>query len=489
MKIWAALAAVAAVLVAASFAIQGRADVKQSGGDEPVDAGARNPGDIDANNSPALARNPRRPQNLAVSNRIDTPTYSCALHVSPDGGRSWHATHVPIPAGEEPKCYAPDVAFGPEGTLYMSYVTLRGTGNRPHAVWVARSEDGGRTLEPPVQVAGPLAFQVRLAADPVRPSRVYVTWLQASAVGIFLFAGPVRLQARMSIDRGRHWAPPAPVGDPRRERVLAPAPAVERDGSLDVLYLDVDGDRLDFDGAHGGNGGPPYDGRFTLVLARSSDLGATWRESTVDDNVTPVRRFIAFLPPFPSLAIGRDGRRYVAFEDGAGGGADVHLWTLAPGVRRWTGPVQVNDTPSGDSSWQYMPAVAVAPDGRVDVVYYDRQRDRTNRLSDVSLRSSFDDGRTFRGDVTLNDRRFDSGIGAGSERALPDLGNRLGLVADDDETLASWTDTRSGTVDSNKQDIAFARARVVHEHGLPDGLRYGAVVLLIAAGLLWWARR
>jgi hypothetical protein len=271
-----------------------------------------------------------------------------------------------------------------------------------------------------------------------------------------------------------------------RERVLAPAPAVGPDGALYVLYLDVGDDRLDYAGAHHSSGGPPYAGRFSLVLGRSSDGGATWQESVVDDRVVPTRRFIPFLPPTPSLAVDpRSGKVFVAFEDGANRPADVHLWSLAPGSGSWNGPIRVNDTPSGDRSTQYLPKLATASNGRLDVSYYDRRDDPADRRNEVAVQSSFDGGRSFAAHVDVSDRGFDSRIGAGSERGLPDIGSRLGLVSEPSAVLAAWTDTRAGTVSSNKQDIAVAQATVTRSGRLSDSarrsLRYCAAALLLAA--------
>ncbi len=483
------LAVVGLAALGSSFALHGRFGVEPAGPNVPVNPGSQDEANIDANNSPALARNPRRPENLALVNRIDTPAFSCALQVSRDGGANWTRTAVPIPSGEEPKCYAPDVAFAADGTMHVSYVTLRGKGNRPHAVWVVRSTDGGRTLSAPRRVGGKLAFQVRLTTDPKRPRRLYLTWLQASDVGVYLFSGTNHVETIRSDDGGRSWSRPVRASSAGRRRVLAPSPAVGPDGALHVLYLDVGEDRLDYEGAHQGKGGPPYDGRFSLVLARSADAGATWSESLVDDDVVPARRFIAFLPPFPSLAVdGDSGRVYVAFEDGGAGPPDVHLWSLASGAQRWEGPIRVNDTPSGDGTSQYLPKIAVAPGGRLDVAYYDRRDDPGDRRNAVSVQSSFDAGRTFTSHTSLSDHDFDSRVGSGSERGLPDLGNRLGLVSDDARILAAWADTRGGTVASNKQDIAFTAADVTRSTGLSATsravLRYGGIALLLASNLL-----
>lgn len=202
---------------------------------------------------------------------------------------------------------------------------------------------GGTTLSAPKRVAGPLAFQVRLTTDATRPRRVYLTWVRASEVGLIRFAGPDNpIEVTRSDDGGRTWRSPVRVSALGRERVL--------------------------------------------VLGRSADGGATWRESLVDDRVVPTRRFIAFLPPFPSLAVDhRDGRIFVAFEDGRLSPSDVHLWSLARGQRRWSGPTRVNDTAERDGTSQYLPKIAVARDGRMDVAYYDRRRDAGNHLNEVSL--------------------------------------------------------------------------------------------------------
>ena len=478
------LVGIAGVLL--SWVVEPESSARVLGSDRPVNPGATDLGDISANNSPTLARNPRNPANLAVANRIDSPDFSCALQISLDGGTRWRRTRVPIPEGEGPKCYAPDVTFAADGTLHLSYVTLKGVGNVPDAVWTAVSRDGGRTLSRPRRAAGPLAFQVRIAADPEDPRRLYLTWLQAREVGTLKFPRPGNpIVVARSADGGATWTRARQVSDPARARVLAPSPAIGPDGALYVLFLDVGDDRLDYEGAHEGLGGAPYPGRFELVLARSVDGGGTWAESVVEDRLTPAERFIAFLPPFPSLAVdGRRGRIYAAFYDARLGDADVWVWSLRSGAADWSEPVRVNDTPRQDGTAQYLPQLAVAPDGRLDVVYLDRRDDRDNVRNEVSLQSSTDGGATFTPSLRLSDRPSDSRIGLGSERGLPDLGSRLSLVAGDARALAVWTDTRAGTEASLKQDlagavVAFPRDDPARE--LTAGvLRLGGVLLAVA---------
>jgi len=451
---------VASVLLLAASALVGADGPQRDGSDRPVNAGAGDLGDISAHNSPTVIRNPRDRRNLVVTNRIDSPDFSCTVHVSSDGGRRWRPTRVPIPPGPGRKCYAADAVFGADGTLHVSYVTLQGRGNTPSAAWVASSRDRGRTLAAPRKVAGPLAFQVRITADPGRPGTLYLSWVQAREVGTLRFTAGNPIVVARSDDGGRNWSRPVRASAPTRPRALAPSAVVGPGGRLYLLYLDVKEDTLDYEGGHDAFGGPPYAGRFSLVLARSLDRGATWTESVVDDGVVPTRRFVAFLPPFPSLAVDRkSGKLYVAFHDGRDGDPDVRLWSLAPGAGTWSEPVRVNDTPVRDGTAQYMPKLAVAPDGRLDVVYYDRRDDEgSNVFNDVSLQSSDDGGRTFGPRAVLSSTAFDSRIGFGSERGLADLGSRLGLASDDDGALAVWSDTRSGTDASSKQDLYLALA-------------------------------
>jgi hypothetical protein len=491
-----ALVAVGASVVIWSALAGTAAPARVLGGDRPVDEGASDPGDLSAHNSPTVVRNPRDRRNLVVTGRVDSPDFSCSVHVSVDGGAHWTRTAVPIPRGAGRKCYAADAVFGRDGSLHVSYATLRGVANAPRAVWVVTSRDGGRTLDTPRRVAGPLAFQARIAADPAAPRRLYVTWLQALDVGNLKFPAPGNpIRVARSDDGGATWQRPVSVNDPRRRRVLAPSAAVGPRGELYVLYLDVRGDRLDYEGAHEGSAGPPYPGHFALVLARSRDGGATWGESIVDDAIVPIERFIPFLPPFPSLAVDRgSGRVYAGFHDGRLGSPDVWVWSLAPGAASWSAPARVNDTSRSDGSWQYLPQLAVAPGGRLDVLYYDRRADRHGVRNSVSLQSSFDAGRTFGPHATLSSRSFDSRIGFGSERGLPTLGSRLGLVSGRSEAYAVWSDTRAGSDASSKQDLVAAEVapgRPGVAPGTAERLGRGGFALVLGglAALVLAARR
>ena len=464
-----------------------------------INAAAADKRDLSANNSPTLAANPTNPANLALANRIDTPLFSCALHVSFDAGASWEETAIPFPGGEEapPRCFAPDIAFGSDGRLYLSFATLIGMGNSPHAIWMASSTDGGHTLSVPTRVLGPLAFQVRIAADPGHAGRLYLSWLHTDSVGNLSFTHPGNpiLVAR-SDDGGATWSAPVAVNPPSRQMVVAPSLAVGGGGELLCAYLDLGADRLDYEGGHQGQGGAPYDGTWQLVVARSIDGGRTWHEDVVDGRVVPLERFVVFLPVFPSLVVDRrHGRVYVGFHDRRLGDGDVFVWASADGGVHFSRATRVNDTPLHDGTAQYLPQLAVAPDGRLDVIYYDRRADPANQVNEVSLQSSGDGGRSFGPRIRLSDHRFDSRIGFGSQSGLADLGSRLALLSTDRAALAVWPDTRAGRVATqgagslDKQDMA--RAIVAFRPGSPTRAPLVAAGLALAAtatmSLVWWA--
>jgi hypothetical protein len=261
-----------------------------------------------------------------------------------------------------------------------------------------------------------------------------------------------------------------------------------------VLYLDLGDDRLDYEGGHRGKAGPPYPGPWKLVLARSQDDGQTWGESVVEERIVPAERFVVFTPPFPSIAVDPgSGRVYAGFFDRRLGDSDVWVWSLPKGGNDWKGPVRVNDTLERDGTSQYLPKLAVAPGGRVDVLYYDRRFDRRNVRTGASVQFSSDGGESFGTSVQASDRTFDSRVGARTQRGLPDPGNRLALLSTDSRDLAVWPDGRAGTRASRKVDLARTVIAFSDPARISDGLKYllrfgGIALALIGLGLLaTWA--
>lgn len=456
----------------------------QPQGEVPVTA--TNLIDKPANNSPQLAVDPTEEQFVALANRRDGPGFDCALQVSGDGGRSWvSADPVPVlPEGAE-TCYAPEVVFDSDGTLYYLFVGLAGSGNQPMGVFLTRSTDRGRSFDPPKQVLGADRYQVRLALDRQAgdPGRLHLVWLQAEGEPSLggLPAPPNPIMATHSDDGGETWSEPVQVSDPDRRRVVAPALAVGAEGAVHVAYYDLEGDERDYRGLEG----PVWEGTWTLVATTSRDGGATFGDQTVvDDGLAPPGRVMLIFTMAPPALVADDaGNVYTAWHDARHDDWDVFLGRSRDAGRSWDGPVRVNDTPVGDGSHQHLPQLTVSPGGRVEAIFYDRRGTPDNRGENVSYTYSTDRGESFAGNTTLTAVDFDSRIGP--RYAVPsaagqfEFGSRIALAAGDDRTLAAWTDTRNTGRGAPAQDV-YATTVAWPQ---PGGALRLAGVALGAAGL------
>jgi hypothetical protein len=463
---------------------KGSDEITAAPGTDALVSQDRNP--ILARNSPSVAVNPTQRTNMVVVDRVDRPDYTAGVHVTNNGGGNWQDVGLKLPSGNKGKLFAPAAAYDAKGTLYVSYVTLSGPGNSPDSFWLARSGDGGLTFDEPSAIAGPFTFQTSLAVDQ-KTGRVFASWLQSNPTAtmcLLCFAQTgLPVMVTHSDDSGRSWSPPAQVSDPGRARVGAPALAVDADGNPSVLYYDYGSDRVDWENTDG-----TYDGKFTLVLARSTDKGLRFEPGrVVDADIVPTGRFLVYLPVSPAFAIGKNGHVVAAWADGRSGDADILLRRSTDGGRTWSKPVQVNRGTKGDGVPQDLPAVGVAPGGRIDVAYYDRTLDRRGTTADVLLASSRDGGASFSKTVRVNTQSSNRRVGPdGSPFSKEaDFGTRIAVASLPGGAVAVWTDTRNGTLDSGKQDIYAASVALADNTSVSLAFRLlaGAGVLLGLAGV------
>jgi hypothetical protein len=467
-------------------------DIKVAPGQDIQVNQDRNP--IVARNSPQLAVNPTQRTNMVVVDRVDRPDYTAGVHVTNNGGGNWQDIALKSPAGNRGKLFAPSAAYDAKGMLYVSYVTLSGPGNSPDSFWVARSGDGGLNFDEPTKIAGPHTFQTSLAADP-KTGRLFASWLQSrpeATMCVLCFAQTgLPIVVSRSDDGGRTWSPPATVSDAGRMRIGAPSLAVGPDGNPAVLYLDYGNDRLDWENTQG-----TYDGRFTIVLARSTDQGSRWEAGrVVDADMVPPGRFLVYLPVSPAFAISADGDMVAAWADGRSGDADVLLRRSTDSGKTWSKPVRVNRGVVSDGVPQDMPSVSVSPGGRIDVVYYDRSIDRRGSTADVLLSSSSNSGKSFNTTIRLSKASSNRKVGPDgspfSQEA--DFGTRIAIASLPGATIAAWTDTRNGTPDTDKQDIFSAVVSLSDKASVSLALKvlaaFGLLLGIAGVSLFVLARR
>jgi hypothetical protein len=408
---------------------------------------------INTHNSPAVAVDPTRPAVVALADRTDSPRFNCSLSLSTSGGLTWKTVPFTLPPGA-PNCFWPDVGYDGDGRLLLLYTATGGLYNQPVGVWLQRF-DGEQVAGPPVKVAGTEAFHAHLA---VAGSRVVVAWIQTPPANadrpLGFEPGPNPLMVARSDDGGGTFN--APVQVSRSERVAHPSVVVTPGGAVVVGALDYNDDVDDYEGRHDGKQGPPPNATWRVLEWRSTDGGATFAPApvVVADRIPAPQRIVIDLAPGPSFAADPDPARhrvYATWDGGVGDARDVLVAASADDGATWTPPVHVGPHPRS----QFLPAVAVAPDGRVDVAFYDRSGDPADVLARAAVASSWDGGRTFSTGYASDDR-FDTRIGNGSPQGVPQLGNQLAVLSTADTFLAFWADTSRGTIDNAVQDLAFA---------------------------------
>lgn len=412
-----------------------------------------------ASNSPLLAVDPTEPRFVVMANRLDAPDFDCALQVSGDGGVGWlTANPVPeLPSGAE-KCYAPEVVFDQSGKLYYLFVGLAGVGNKPMGAFLTTSTDHALTFSTPRQVLGPLNFSVRMAIDPAigQQGRIHLAWLHATSDPSLGGFGPPPnpIMAAHSDDGGESFSKPAQVSGLTPRRVVAPALAVDPEGSVHVAYYDLGDDARDYQGLEG----PTWEGSWSLVVASSTDKGRSFAAPVVvDDQVVPAERvMLVFTMPPPALVAGRNGP-CIAWTDARHGDADVLLRCSSDDGRTWSEVRRLNDDPLGNGLRQHLPRLALSPEGRLDAIFYDRRHNLENLGDDVFYTYSIDEGRSFETNIRLTEYPSDSRIGQRyvnvAARGQVEFGSRLGLIALDMGVLAAWTDTHNSKPLTTGQDL------------------------------------
>ncbi len=449
-----------------------------------------------ANNSPMLVADPTDARFVVMANRLDAPDFGCALQVSGDAGGGWRtANPVPnLPSGAD-KCYAPEVAFDAAGVLYYLFVGLAGRGNEPMGAFLTTSVDRAATFSEPRQVLGPRNFAVRMAIDPDHgpKGRIHLVWLNATSDPPLGGFGPPPnpILAAHSDDGGRTFSTPVQVSDPDRQRVVAPALALGLDHRVHVAYYDLEDDAVDYQGLEG----PVWDGTWSVVVATSADGGDRFGAGvTVDGSIAPPERvMLIFTMPPPALTAGA-GRLCVGWADARHGDSDVLLRCSSNEGRSWSPAVRANDDRLGNGTSQYLPRLSLAPDGRLDAIFYDRRDTPENLGTWVYYTFSRDGGRSFSPNTKLSPDVINPSIGQQygvvSAVGKVEFGSRLGLLSRRDGALAAWTDTHYSKPPTTSQDIFAAEVQVPSARANPGWTRWaGAALVAVAAVVVLLARR
>ncbi|MDQ6691439.1 MAG: glycoside hydrolase [Candidatus Dormibacteraeota bacterium] len=295
-------------------------------------------------------------------------------------------------------------------------------------------------LDPKLRAADPRTgggdYEPGLAAGP-RPGQLYVTWKLYDSAFV-----QGKIQVIYSADRGRHFGSARQV-NPQAATTPQGRPFIAVDGSGRLYVNWLDETHVDFST----NGG-----RAQIELASSGDHGRTFRTSAIAGIAAGCgANFVSSCIPRTSMAAGVSGHVYAAWSGATSNGrARVFFSSSSDGGRRWSRPVKVIPRAAGGDD-QFRPGLSVAPNGRVDIDFYDTKR-ATDR-QDVYLASRRGQNQApspaFRLDSVPSNTKF-----------APLLSDRIGVVASNSAAYAAWSDDRQATRATPQAQVFFAVLRI-----------------------------
>ena len=134
------------------------------------------------------------------------------------------------------------------------------------------------------------------------------------------------------------------------------------------------------------------------------------------------------------------------------------------GGKTWSARKVLNDDPPGQAN-HIAPNVSVAPNGRVDVAWYDGRLSplpfTTNTeagFNDVYATSSNDGGVSFTPNVRISDRSSDRSIGVFSNNI--DQRINLGILSSNNAMQVAWQDSRNGNAATGSEDVYMASEKL-----------------------------
>lgn len=390
----------------------------------------------------SVAVNPNDGNHIVVTD-ANMAAGRCTFHMTVDRGKEWvdgvfqdppgyNGCKINGAAGGHVPTGPGGVAFGSSGTIYAVYGSAHPEQGTRESVILGRSNDGGETYVTSVAVrpgGDDVSFarpQMTVVQGDAGADRLLLTFWLCNQGGRFC---PGALFSQ-SDDGGNTFSEPVAVHPPALGVRSPSEPVVLPDGTVLVSFI------ADYEG-----------GASELLLARSADGGATFTSAIIDtqprigDRYDPAK--LAFDPRSDAL--------YVTYTDQRTGQQQVVFRKSTDKGVTWADPIGIApDQAALSTGSSRTPTIGVAPDGRIDIVYYRRPAANTDN---VFWAHSVDGGVTFRSRQVNEQpiRRFEFNRAIGDWYA-PDVASR------DDGAWVVWSDSRLAPAqDENTQDVFLRR--------------------------------
>ena len=139
---------------------------------------------------------------------------------------------------------------------------------------------------------------------------------------------------------------------------------------------------------------------------------------------------------------------------------DVNIVRSVDGGQTFSAPVRVNDDPAIATHWHWMAAHAVAPNGRIDAIWFDTRDSGLSNISRLYYAYSWDAGVTWSTNVPASPP-FDTHVGWPQQSKMGDYST---IVSD-----ATGADVAYAATFNNEQDVYYVRLFPdCNGNGVPD---------------------
>ncbi|MHB1535136.1 MAG: sialidase family protein [Acidimicrobiales bacterium] len=420
---------------------------------------------------PFMLADPANPR-IIVAATAELRTRVCYLLRSTDAGVTWHILPALPALGSYPFCTTPNggitqapLAWGRNNTLYYAlngYSNADGGDSRQanYSVQLARSTNLGNSWSTTLvdNNRGRTGTAVTndtvtgLAVDTSGPQDVvYVAFGQAhpKAPKTSPQANPGSMVA-VSTDGGSNFRTAIDLnqfshvsavlnGKSYPLRIGRPILSVGRGG---VVLATAPG------GTAAGTTIPGPRPPVPLLVARSTDQGRTWSLATLSPPVTSYGGPTGFAWTPKGGAQGTFLVTDAVRPTGETGASNVEMMRSTDGGQTWSAPLRLNNDNPSKQFVHFLPEVGVAPNGRVDVAWYDFRRQH-GFSPDVYYTYSTDAGVTWAPNVRITDRPINFSIGITNN---VDVRQPVGVASANPYAAVGWVDTRLGNTTTQTQD-------------------------------------